>query len=377
MTTGPVATHTAPHRPWSHQQRRNVFWPVAGLVAATMCALVVVGLGTGDLPTSTVATATVLAMIPVVLVVGVFLWLDRWEPEPGRMLLAAFVWGAGVATLGSVVVNSVVARAYDDFTSAVVSAPITEEALKGAFVVGVLWRSRRELDGTVDGIVYAGLVAAGFAFVENILYLGRAFDIDTMDGYAVFVVRGLVTPFAHPLFTVFIGVAVGVAANRGRTARLLLPVLGYLVAVALHALWNASALWGDGDDFVALYLLFMVPVFAGMAGLALWQRHRERRIITAQLARMVQAGWLTWYEAELLATLRGRRRWVKSVRAAHGRQAARAVRSYQVALTELAFFLHRYDGEPAGARALEWWGELAESVSRARAGVAASTGASP
>src|SRR5690606_20400544 len=96
MTTGPVATHTAPHRPWSHQQRRNVFWPVAGLVAATMCALVVVGLGTGDLPTSTVATATVLAMIPVVLVVGVFLWLDRWEPEPGRMLLAAFVWGAGV-----------------------------------------------------------------------------------------------------------------------------------------------------------------------------------------------------------------------------------------------------------------------------------------
>ncbi len=55
-----------------------------------------------------------------------------------------------------------------------ISAPIVEEGAKGLFLVGLLIFRRRELDGVVDGIVYAGLTAAGFAFTENILYLGRA-----------------------------------------------------------------------------------------------------------------------------------------------------------------------------------------------------------
>ncbi|PSL01100.1 RsiW-degrading membrane proteinase PrsW (M82 family) [Haloactinopolyspora alba] len=361
------------HRPWSRQQRSRVLWPVVGLVVAASCALVVVGLGAGDLSDGAVATATVLALVPVVLVVGAFLWLDRWEPEPGRTLIAAFLWGAGGATLGAVTVNSVVAVAYGDVTSSVVSAPLSEEAFKGAFLVAMLVWRRRELDGAVDGIVYAGLVAAGFAFVENILYLARAFDADAADGYAVFVVRGLMSPFAHPLFTVFIGVAVGMAARRRRRARRLLPLLGYLLAVGLHALWNASALWDDGADFFLVYVVFMVPVFAAMLGLALWQRRRERRTVAAQLGGLVAAGWVPWYEADLLSTLRSRRRWVRSARAGHGRRAARAVRAYQVAVTELAFVTARIEHGAAGPHAALWRAEVLASVSETRAAAAAAT----
>ena len=36
-------------------------------------------------------------------------------------------------------------------------------------------RYGRPFDGVVDGIVYAGMAGIGFAFVENILYLGRSF----------------------------------------------------------------------------------------------------------------------------------------------------------------------------------------------------------
>ena len=49
------------------------------------------------------------------------------------------------------------------------------------FLVGLLIFRRREFDGIVDGIVYAGLVAAGFAFTENILYFGRAFAEEADD----------------------------------------------------------------------------------------------------------------------------------------------------------------------------------------------------
>ncbi|WP_053206751.1 PrsW family intramembrane metalloprotease [Jiangella muralis] len=337
-----MTTALAPHQPWSRQQRRRVLWPILGLVAAAGCAVVVLGLAVGDLAPSTIAVATLFALLPVVVVVGAFLWLDRWEPEPGRTMLAAFLWGGGVATLGALVVNSLVAVTYGDYTSSVVSAPFAEEALKGAFLVGLLWRQRDELDGLVDGIVYAGLVAAGFAFVENILYLGRAFDTASIDGYSVFVVRGIFSPFAHPLFTVFIGIAVGLAAGRRSVAaRVLLPLVGYLLAAGVHALWNASALWDDGQGFIAVYVVVMVPVFAAMLSIALWQRRREQRVVAARLDEFVQAGWIPWYEVDLLSTMRSRRRWTRAMKSQYGRDAARAVRAYQVAVTELAFLVNR------------------------------------
>ena len=103
-------------------------------------------------------------------------------------------------------------------------APVTEEATKGAFLVLLLWWRRHELDGVLDGIVYAGMVGIGFAFTENILYLAAAYNgtdglgpggTEALTG--TFIVRCLLSPFAHPLFTAFIGIGVGLAvASRSR-----------------------------------------------------------------------------------------------------------------------------------------------------------------
>jgi RsiW-degrading membrane proteinase PrsW (M82 family) len=82
--------------------------------------------------------------------------------------------------------------------------------------VGLLLFRRREFDGIIDGIVYAGIVAAGFAFTENILYFGRAFGEEAeMGGSVLFtlILRGVLSPFAHPLFTSMTGIGAGLAAN--------------------------------------------------------------------------------------------------------------------------------------------------------------------
>ena len=62
------------------------------------------------------------------------------------------------------------------------------------------------------------MVGVGFAFTENILYLAAAYiggDGAVRAGSAarsaLFVVRGIFSPFAHPLFTAFIGIGVGIA----------------------------------------------------------------------------------------------------------------------------------------------------------------------
>ena len=60
--------------------------------------------------------------------------------------------------------------------------------------------------------------------------------------------RCLVSPFAHPLFTSFIGIGVGMASGASQPGRRSPGSAhrssGYVLAVATHALWNASTLGG-------------------------------------------------------------------------------------------------------------------------------------
>ena len=128
--------------------------------------------------------ASVLAVIPLFVVVPVYLWLDRYEAEPVRFKVFAFGWGALCAPVGALFLNtgagilfSVSGARDHEALSAVLTAPPVEEALKGAGILLVLLVRRREFDGVIDGIVYAGLIGAGFAFSENVLYLGRALQV--------------------------------------------------------------------------------------------------------------------------------------------------------------------------------------------------------
>jgi RsiW-degrading membrane proteinase PrsW (M82 family) len=361
-------------------QRRGVLGPVIGLIALGVCGLVVLGLVGSSVGGGGVVVGALCALLPVAPVVATFLWMDRWEPEPPRRLLLAFLWGACFAALTALIINSsaaliadeVLGRGAGDVIGAVVVAPIVEEAVKGAFLVGLLIFRRNEFDGVLDGIVYAGLVAAGFAYTENILYIGRAFAEDAMVGQsggvlAVLLLRGVLSPFAHPLFTAMIGIGAGIAAvHRSVTVRVIAVLLGYVAAVVLHALWNGAATVG-GEAFFVVYVLIMVPLFLTMVVVVVWQRRRERRIVTDQLPGFARAGWIAPSEVELLSSLAGRRGWRAAVRQRSGKAAAKAVADYQSAVTELAFLRARMSRGKVGPNGPRWHDETLGELVRARA----------
>jgi protease PrsW len=375
-----------PFHPATRQQQRGVLLPVLGAVVIGICGLVVLGLVGARVGVVGVLVGAVAALVPVAAVVGAFLWIDRWEPEPPRLLLAAFGWGACVATLSSLIINSTASVVADtilgegsgDIVSAVVSAPLVEEGMKAVFLFLLVWLRRREFDGVVDGVVYAGLTAAGFAFTENILYFGRAFaDAGLAAGadggvLTVFILRGLLSPFAHPLFTAATGVALGIAVTtRSRTVRVVAPIGGYLGSVLLHALWNGSATLAGGTGFLVVYGLIMMPLFAGAIVLVVWQRRREQRVVAAELPAFTQAGWIAPSEVALLASLAGRRGWRAAVRRQTGAEAARAVAAYQATVTELAFLRSRMVRGIAGPSADQWHDELVAALIAARANAVA------
>ncbi|WP_184676395.1 PrsW family intramembrane metalloprotease [Saccharothrix violaceirubra] len=337
--------------------------PVLFLIVLGVCGIVLFSLGTSKIGLGPILVGAVAALLPVAAVIGTCLWVDRWEPEPAKMLLFAFAWGACGATITSLVFNQT-AHVLGDLINgdgatfaAVLGAPIVEEATKAAFVLVLYLRRRDEFDGVVDGIVYAGVTAAGFAFTENIYYFARVFSVsgfgDLSNGVvALFILRGVLSPFAHPLFTSLTGIGIGIAATLDRRGiRIAAPILGYLGAAGLHSLWNFSTTVGTGSTFINLYFLIMVPVFAAMVALVVWQRRREQRIVAGQLPGMAQERWIAASEVSLLASLQGRRAWRRRVKRKVGDQAARAVAGYQVAATELAFLRHRIAAGTAGADA--------------------------
>ena len=79
----------------------QVLLPALGLVALAVPFLIALGFISTDLGGPAVLVGAMAAVLPVLPVVAVFLWVDRWEPEPPRLLLAAFLWGAGISVLSS------------------------------------------------------------------------------------------------------------------------------------------------------------------------------------------------------------------------------------------------------------------------------------
>ncbi|PRW62388.1 PrsW family intramembrane metalloprotease [Actinopolyspora mortivallis] len=340
-------------RTQSHKHQA-VGWPVAGLILLGMCGLTMLGIATARMGYVAATVGALAALLPVGVVFGAIVWIDRWEPEPPMMLLGAFLWGAGGATACAFLLNDAMTGfgevlfdgSFEEHFALVVTAPVVEEAAKALFVIALWIRRRSEFNGMVDGIVYAALTAAGFAFIENIFYFGKAFaqtGLGDLSGgvVAVFVLRGLLAPFSHPLFSAMVGIGIGMATRtRNRRMRAVWPTLGFLTAVVLHAVWNGSTTLG-GDRFLNVYFVIMVPVFLGTGWLVVWQRRREQRIVAQQLPALQRAGLIVPSELELLASLSERRGWKRKVRRSAGPEAAKAVRDYQIAVTELAFLQHR------------------------------------
>jgi protease PrsW len=313
----------------------------------------------------------VAALIPVPVLVACFLWLDRYEPEPVRNLAICLAWGACVATGGAVLIEWGMAKLLAHYhlsrdLIAVVGAPLAEESMKALGPVLLLvFTRRRAFSGVVDGIVFCGLSATGFAMMENILYLGGygyARGVEhggTAGGLAgligVFIGRILLSGFAHPLFTAMTGIGLGVAARAAdQRVRWLAPVAGWLTAMILHGTWNLMSTLAANTDQPAIllygYFAVMMPIFLGMVGFALWLRSWEGRLTQRILPQYVHAGWFAPPEVATLRTI-GRRQaartWAKRVA---GEQGAAAMRGYQFAATQLALLrdgMHRGLAHPS------------------------------
>ncbi|MGE2716739.1 PrsW family intramembrane metalloprotease [Mycolicibacterium litorale] len=349
----PVGTPPPPQLvawPWTRQVRK-VGAPLGVLIALGTLAGLLVILLTAINPTGT-AIGFVLSSVAMAVVVLAYLWLDRWEPEPPRLLVFAFLWGTSAAVVISAVlqlfleawVNPAVGAGDADTSpvTLVLGAPLTEELAKGLFLLIMMTGARRnEMNSLTDCLVYAGLVGAGFAWLEDILYIANGETL--ADSLLTAALRLIMAPFAHSLFTTVFALGVWFALHRREAAaRTGFLLLGYAGAVLLHALWNGSSLLGV-EAYFGLYVFWMMPMFGLAILLAVRSRRREQQIVAAKLPGMVAAGVVTPSEATWLGSLATRKRAIAEARRFGGKQAEVSVRKFAHQVVELAFVRDRID----------------------------------
>jgi RsiW-degrading membrane proteinase PrsW (M82 family) len=216
------------------------------------CAGLLLLLGFVDLALDTPPLLFAAAVVPAAACAAAVAGLDRGAHTPRSLLAGMFLWGAVVAPAAAAALNGAVriwlgALAGDESAqwTAIVGAPFIEETAKAAALLGVALTRRDQVTSVQSGIVYGALIGIGFTMTENLFYFAAAALVGGPSGLAESVyLRAALGGLIHATFTATVGAGVGWGVHRGGPARLVGPLLGLLLAVAQHALWNAfGATW--------------------------------------------------------------------------------------------------------------------------------------
>jgi len=273
-------------------------WLIAGIgvgilvISASITIILNSILGIAALTQNGTSSIIAALTIPIIPVVGIFLlvnFMDRYEHEPWFLRLAAFLWGAIIAIPPALFIEGNIDRILQNLidpntTNEVLrialqglNAGITEETIKGLGLLLLFFVLRDEFDDVVDGIIYGALIGAGFAMVENFRY----FALDSKN-FLVFLIVGRIILgwLGHSTFIACFGAALGyVRYTRVRWKQIVIPLLGFLIAVGLHTFFDfvdfqASAVIRNsgGNSTVVNYALIAIvgnylPPFLAQLGL--------------------------------------------------------------------------------------------------------------
>ena len=286
-------------------------------------------------------------------VIGIY-WVDRYEKEPIWLLSATFFWGAVPSIIVAIILNELfslpftflVDEALFDMASAAIVAPIVEETVKGMALLGIVFYRRRDIDSPLDGIIYGAMVGLGFAMVENYFYFSSEFDAGGFEALGINVFfRAFVFGLNHALFSAAFGLSVALARlNKSDLMRVVAPIIGWGVAVTLHALHNATVGLGNALCFIALFSdwggVFLTFLIVG------WALRQEQKWLTEYLKEEVLFGTLTYRQYELAGDLKVRRAYMADLTAQWQFGRLRRTRRFLDLCAKLASQKHHADLHP-------------------------------
>jgi RsiW-degrading membrane proteinase PrsW (M82 family) len=307
MAPAPAA---APRRPrWGYQTslwqiRHPAFWLFMAVLAVGTVFMLVLQASFADLTPGGWVLSWVLLLIYAVPVFIFVYALDLYEREPLSLVVASLLWGAMAATSMAIFANQgwglVLIDAFGvDFANrwiAALTAPITEEVLKGVGVVFIYLIARGEIDDLMDGFVYGAMVGLGFTVMEDVFYFVNVFGGEPGGVFQGFFVRVVASGlYGHVLYTGLFGMGIAYFVSRRAEASLgkRLAVAAGLILTGMfaHFLWNSPLIDfypSGGLDSPAAYLqVILATAVKGLPFLLFL-------VLMITLARRREHRWRRW-----------------------------------------------------------------------------------
>lgn len=197
-------------------------------------------------------------------------WLSYYlrkdlHPEPKRMIMKIFLWGAIITVpvffvqigLSELLAKANISPLATSLIYWFVIIALTEEIFK-FLVVRLKVKSSKHLDEPTDIMIYMVVTALGFAALENILYLFSPTGILSLEDLInrtlmVSFIRFIGATFLHTLCSAVIGYFVAISIFK-KGKNFILTGFGFLLAIGLHGLYDFSIITIDG------YLKLAIPV---------------------------------------------------------------------------------------------------------------------
>lgn len=263
--------------------------------------------------------AVILGFVPMLFLAGILYWLDRYEKEPKLLLSGVFAWGAIVAVIGALIAQILLGQgvliltgsaAAEEIASSSLFAPLTEEIFKGLAVLLIFIFFRYEFDSVLDGIIYAGVVALGFAATEDVLYYFSSYAEDGLGGMLVLVfLRFVIFGWQHAFFTAFIGIGLAVTRlSKNILIQLSAPLVGLGLAIFVHSLHNSLLTFLTGMAGLSAAVLFAWTGWLMMGAFIFWLIYREKRWLSEHLREEVQLGVISNHQFQSASELFGQTR---------------------------------------------------------------------
>lgn len=268
------------------------------------------------------------AVIPTIFYV-VLLWrLDRFDREPFKDLMITFLYGGigviVIAIIATISINWLISIRFaimprNSSLETIFIAPVIEETLKGVFLIIAL--RKRPFDSYLDGFVYGAAAGFGFAMTENFLYF-IAGSQSASGWVTIVVIRSLFSATMHGIATGFFGLCYAVYRFGNFRLRRMFPAIGWLVALIIHAGWNAGV---TSEDTVLLAFLFVIFVILLSVAVFRSLLVNEEKIIYQELKEEADLGFIPITHPGILSThLRHRDGWIhQGIRELYVRSAIR------------------------------------------------------
>ena len=177
--------------------------------------------------------AALMGLLPVVAFLAALVFLDSYKLVKLRMVIAVMACGVAAAVASYLIAELVFPSLAIEFTTySRYVAPVIEELLKALVIVALIRLNR--IGFLVDAAILGFAAGTGFSIVENLHYLRIAGDA----GMGAWLVRGFGTAIMHGGATAIFAVMSLAALERSGRVRAQAFLPGFVLAVALHSLFN-------------------------------------------------------------------------------------------------------------------------------------------